>query len=98
MLHLSLSMDAKCPRHPNRRYDVLRGNCSVCLALYEAASSAGEVERHLRFAGRLGAEIRRKDRRRHSPPSGQSARPASSAEPGSPSQGNVVPPSAAVGS
>ena len=89
MLHLRLSVDAKCPRHPNRRHEALRDGCSICLALFQAAESARAAERHLRFAGKLGAEIRRKDRRRRSPPRELPAQPASSSEPGASTQGAV---------
>ena len=89
MLHFRLSVDAKCPRHPNRSYELQKGGCPICLALHEAHAAAGDAERHIRFAGRLGAEVRRKDRRRHSPPCGLKAHPASSPQPGSAAQGNA---------
>jgi hypothetical protein len=40
-----------------------------------------EVERHLRFAGRLGAEVRRKERRHHAPPRALGAQAANLPEP-----------------
>ena len=89
MLRLRLSVDAKCPRHPNRRHEARRGGCSICLALFQAAESARAAERHIRFAGKLGAEIRRKDRRRRSPPRELPAQPASSPEPGASAQSAV---------
>ena len=89
MLHLRLSVDAKCPRHPNRSYEMQKGGCPVCLALHEAHVAGGEAERHIRFAGKLGAEVRHKDHRRHAPPRGPNAHPASSAESDSPGQRNA---------
>jgi hypothetical protein len=68
MVRLRLSVDAKCPRHPNRRHEAQRRGRSICLALFRAAESARAAKRYLRFAGKLGAEVRRKDRRRRSPP------------------------------
>jgi hypothetical protein len=56
--------------------------------------AAGEVERHIRFAGKLGAEVRRKDHRRHSPPRERRTQPPTPPEPGSPADGNATQPSA----
>jgi hypothetical protein len=89
MLHLRLSVDAKCPRHPNRSYEMQKGGCPVCLALHEAHVAGGEAERHIRFAGKLGAEVRHKDHRRHSPSRASVAQPADSPEPGATAQGGV---------
>ena len=64
MLHLRLSVDAKCPQHPNRSYQDRADRCVLCVTLSEAAAAARASERHLRFAEHIGAEVRWKGLRR----------------------------------
>lgn len=64
MLHLRLSVDVKCPRHPRRAYDARPGGCAICQCIADAAECAGKAECELRGASRLGAELRWKNHRR----------------------------------
>lgn len=70
MLHLRLSADAKCPHHPRRNYHAAPAGCAICQSIAAAADRAREVERELRGASRLGAELRWRTHRRRatSPP------------------------------
>ncbi len=70
MLHLRLSVDAQCPRHPRRTYYAPPAGCAICQSIAAAADRAREVERELRGASQLGAALRWKNhRRRAAPPS-----------------------------
>lgn len=68
MLRLRLNVNVQCPRRPARQYEILRPECAVCFAIGEAANAAREVERHIKFAERGGAEVRWKNFKRSSPP------------------------------
>jgi len=77
MLHLRLSADAKCPRHPRRKYDDPPAGCEICRRLADAQRRAVQLESELRAAARLGAELRWCNHRR----AAKSVEPSSSAEP-----------------
>ncbi len=64
MLHVRVSVDAKCPRHPLRRYQVAPAGCGVCQELLAVTSCVERLERALRSAGRLGPDLRWRNVRR----------------------------------
>ncbi len=64
MLHLRLTVDAKCPRHPLRQYQSPPAGCGICQELWEASLRASQLQRALRGAERLGAELRWRNIRR----------------------------------
>lgn len=64
MLHLRLSVDAKCPLHPRRSYNNPPAGCGICQAIVAAADLANRAARELLGASRLGAELRWKGIRR----------------------------------
>ena len=66
LLHIRISADAKCPRHPLRQYQVVPAGCGVCQELLALKSCAETLERALRSAGRLGADLRWRNVRRGS--------------------------------
>jgi len=64
MLHLRLSVDAKCPRHPNRTYQEPPPGCSICQCLWQASEYRRRIERELKSTQRFGAELRWRNLRR----------------------------------
>lgn len=64
MLHVRVTVDVKCPRHPSRQYQVAPAGCGVCQELLAVKSCAEKLERAIRSAGRLGAELRWRNVRR----------------------------------
>jgi hypothetical protein len=64
MLHLRLSVDAKCPRHPNRTYQEPPPGCSICQCLWQASEYRRRIERELKSAQRFGADLRWRNFRR----------------------------------
>lgn len=72
MLHLRVSADVKCPRHPRRTYEIRPAGCGMCQAISDSAELARRAEQELRAAARLGAELRWKNFRRAQPASSSS--------------------------
>jgi len=64
MLHVRLSVDAKCPRHPNRTYVDRPAGCGICQLIANTNELAQRADRELRDAGKLGAELRWRNQRR----------------------------------
>jgi hypothetical protein len=57
MLHVRVSVDAKCPRHPRRIYDEPTAGCGICQHLADAQRRAVQLEGELRAAESLGGEL-----------------------------------------
>lgn len=68
MLHLGLSVDVKCPHHPLRKYPHVDSRCPICAGLTAAADAATQIERYLKGADRIGADVRWKNFRRRARP------------------------------